>query len=85
MGTGINLSFGASVLILQAGDELKKNLKPEKRGIIRGNNDDISEFYSLFCLVYCEGVLLEGRVSANQRKIVQLFLSFVESSTMKIT
>lgn len=85
MGTGINLSFDASVLILQAGDELKKNLKPEKRGIIRGNNDDISEFYSLFCLVYCEGVLLEGRVSANQRKIVQLFLSFVESSTMKIT
>lgn len=73
MGTGINLSFDASVLILQAGDELKKNLKPEKRGIIRGNNDDISEFYSLFCLVYCEGVLLEGRVSANQRKIVQLF------------
>lgn len=85
MGTGINLSFDASVLILQAGDELKKNLKPEKRRIIRGNNDDISEFYSLFCLVYCEGVLLEGRVSANQRKIVQLFLSFVESSTMKIT
>lgn len=85
MGTGINLSFDASVLILQAGDELKKNLKPEKRGIIRGNNDDISECYSLFCLVYCEGVLLEGRVSANQRIIVQLFLSFVESSTMKIT
>lgn len=85
MGTGINLSFDASVLILQAGDELKKNLKPEKRGIITGNNDDISEFYSLFCLVYCEGVLLEGRVSADQRKIVQLFLSFVESSTMKIT
>lgn len=85
MGTGINLSFDASVLILQAGDELKKNLKPEKRGIIRGNNDDISECYSLFCLVYCEGVLLEGRVSANQRIIVQLLLSFVESSTMKIT
>lgn len=85
MGTGINLSFDASVLILQAGDELKKNLKPEKRGIIRGNNDDISEFYSLFCLVYCEGVLLEGRVSANQCIIVQLFLSFVEYSTMKIT
>lgn len=50
MGTGINLSFDASVLILQAGDELKKNLKPEKRGIIRGNNDDISEFYSFFVL-----------------------------------